>query len=238
MTIPNALWFNGPKLSHATQPGAPAAFAGTLVRGYIMTAIKKNAAAAVVAVEAIVLDKAQCKLRDGVVTAYAAGKKAAAAMIKACRALHVLDDDTRRAVATEAAAAISGADNAAGIRNRRSEILQVAGMPAAQFNAIMLSGKFGSVATVAIGGRGAFDEDGKPKEAAKKSSAPTRRNDTDGNPSVDTGEHKLKARPETQVAALLAQAKQIDTSGMSALKAGAVSATVARLEELLAIINA
>ena len=198
-----------------------------------------NAAVVVAAAEAvIVLDAAQCKLRDGVVTAYAAGKKAAAAMIKSCRALHVLDDDTRRAVATEAATAIAGADNAAGIRNRRSEILQVAGMPAAQFDAIMLSGKFGSVATVAIGGRGAFDEDGKPKEAAKKSSAPTRRNDMEGNASADTGEHKLKARPETQVAALLAQAKQIDTSGMSKLKAGAVAATVAGLEELLTIINA
>ena len=198
-----------------------------------------NAAVVVAAAEAvIVLDAAQCKLRDGVVTAYAAGKKAAAAMIKSCRALHVLDDDTRRAVATEAATAIAGADNAAGTRNRRSEILQVAGMPAAQFDAIMLSGKFGSVATVAIGGRGAFDEDGKPKEAAKKSSAPTRRNDMEGNASADTGEHKLKARPETQVAALLAQAKQIDTSGMSKLKAGAVAATVAGLEELLTIINA
>lgn len=208
-----------------------------------MTAIKKNAAVAV-AVEAvaadavIVLDKAQCALRDGVVNAYAAGKKAAAAMVKACRALHVLDDDTRRAVATEAAAAIAGADNAAGIRNRRSEILQVASMPAAQFKAIIDSGKFGSVATVAIGGRGAFDEEGKPKEATKKSSAPTRRNDTDGNPSVDTGACKVKARPETQVASLLAFAKQIDTSGMSKRKAEAVEAMVADIAVVLAIVNA
>ena len=202
-----------------------------------MTAIKKNAAAVTTADAAIVLDKAQCALRDGVVTAYAAGKKAATAMIKACRALHVLDDDTRRAVATEAAAAIAGADNAAGIRNRRSEILQVASMPAAQFKAIIDSGKFGSVATVAIGGRGAFDESGKPKETAKKSSAPTRRNDGDDTASVDTGEHKLKARPETQVAALLARAKQIDTSGLNKRKAEAVEAMVADIAVVLAIVN-
>lgn len=204
-----------------------------------MTAIKKNAAAAVVvAVEAIVLDKAQCALRDGVVTAYAAGKKAATAMIKACRALHVLDDDTRRAVATEAATAIAGADNAAGIRNRRSEILQVAGMPAAQFDAIMLSGKFGSVATVAIGGRGAFDEEGKPKEATKKSSAPTRRNDMEGNASADTGEQVKTARPETAMAALLVMAKNIKTDGLSKAKARAIEAMVADIADVLAIINA
>lgn len=202
-----------------------------------MTTTKKTVAAVEV-VEAIVLDAAQCKLRDGVVTAYAAGKKAATAMIKACRALHVLDDDTRRAVATEAAAAIAGADNAAGIRNRRSEILQVASMPAAQFDAIMLSGKFGSVATVAIGGRGAFDEDGKPKEAAKKTSAPTRRNDADGSASVDTGEQVKMARPETALAALLVMAKNIKTDGLSKRKAEAVEAMVADIADVLAIVNA
>ena len=204
-----------------------------------MTAIKKNAAAVVVvaADAVIVLDKAQCALRDGVVTAYAAGKKAATAMVKACRALHVLDEDTRRAVATEAATAIAGADNAAGIRNRRSEILQVASMPAAQFDAIMLSGKFGSVATVAIGGRGAFDEEGKPKEATKKTAAPTRRNDTDGNPSVDTGDQVKMARPETAIAALLVMAKRIKTDGLNKRKAEAVEAMVADIAVVLAIVN-
>lgn len=202
-----------------------------------MTAIKKTVVA-VEAAEAIVLDKAQCALRDGVVTAYAAGKKAALQMIKACRALHVLGDDTRRAVATEAAEKIAGADNAAGIRNRRSEILQVASMPAAQFKAIIDSGKFGSVATVAIGGRGAFDEEGKPKETAKKSSAPTRRNDTDGNPSVDTGEHVKTARPETAMAALLVMAKNIKTDGLSKAKARAIEAMVEDIADVLAIINA
>ena len=197
-----------------------------------------NAAAVVAAVEAIVLDKAQCALRDGVVKAYAAGKKAAAAMIEACRALHVLNEDTRRAVATEAASAIAGADNAAGIRNRRSEILQVAGMPAAQFDAIVKSGRFGSVATVAIGGRGAFDEEGKPKEVAKKSSAPTRRNDGDGTASVDTGEQVKMARPETAIAALLVMAKRIKTDGLNKRKAEAVEAMVADIAVVLAIVNA
>lgn len=208
-----------------------------------MTAIKKNAAAVAATVDAvIVLNAAQCKLRDDVVAKYAQGKKAQAAMIHACRALHALDDDSRYAIATEAATAIAGKDNAAGIRNRRSEILHVARMPTAQFDAIVehsaKSGKFGSVATMSIGGRGAFDEEGKPKEATKKSSAPTRRNDTDGNPSVDTGACKVKARPETQVASLLAFAKQIDTSGMSKRKAEAVEAMVADIAVVLAIVNA